>query len=410
MPPADFPSAAAPRERKHRRNAILHWAGYLTVAGVAVAQLLELPVGPRFWWIAGLLAAFAACLSFVFFTERYGEKAIFLVSSLVASVIVVAIMVWGAVPIYGAILFFVICTIVGMRMPLGVSIAWVASATAALLVCLLVTGDKYWLSSMLSYGAGFFAFIAFAVAFRRSLQAQAESGQLLAELTRAQGRLRDMAVMDERQRLAREMHDAVGHRLTAAAVLLEGAARLIPTEPERAAQMVDTSRTQVRQGLDELRAAVRALHTDLPGAQTLPEVLAALVDVFAQGAEAAVTLDLTPGLPEPDPDRKLVLIRTAQEALTNVQKHAAATRVSLGLRADGDAYILTCRDNGRGLGPASSTDQAPGGRGFGLGNLRARAAVFGGSVDLEPAVEGGAQLRLVLPASGAARGNPAKDS
>jgi len=54
-----------------------------------------------------------ACLSFVFFTERYGEKAIFLVSSLVASVIVVAIMVWGAVPIYGAILFFVICTIVG---------------------------------------------------------------------------------------------------------------------------------------------------------------------------------------------------------------------------------------------------------------------------------------------------------
>ena len=133
------------------------------------------------------------------------------------------------------------------------------------------------------------------MAFRRSLQARAESQQLLAELMSAQGRLRDMAVMEERQRLAREMHDAVGHRLTAAAVLLEGAARLIATEPARATRMVETSRAQVRQGLDELRAAVSALRTDMPGTQSLPEVLGALVDVFAQGAEAKVTLDLQPG-------------------------------------------------------------------------------------------------------------------
>ena len=93
---------------------------------------------------------------------------------------------------------------------------------------------------MLSFGVGFFAFIAFSIAFRRSLQARAESEQLLAELTSAQGRLRDIAVMEERQRLAREMHDAVGHRLTAAAVLLEGAARLIRTEPARATRMVET--------------------------------------------------------------------------------------------------------------------------------------------------------------------------
>ncbi len=405
MPLDDFLAVEKLRMRKRHRYAILHVAGYLTVAGVAVAQLLEIPVGSRFWLVAGLLAAFAACLSFVFYTEHHGGKGRFLVSALAASVIVVAIMVWGTVPIYGAILFFVICTIVGMRMPVGISIAWVAGASVALLVCLIVTGDRYWLSSMLSYGAGFFAFIAFAVAFRRSLQAQAESEQLLAELTRAQGRLRDMAVMDERQRLAREMHDAVGHKLTAAAVILEGAARLIPTEPERAARMVETSRTQVRQGLDELRAAVSALRTDLPGAQTLPEVLAALVDVFAQGAEAAVTLDLPPGLPEPEPERKQVIVRTAQEALTNVQKHAAATRITLSLREEGNAYVLTCRDNGRGLPAPGAPAPAFGGSGFGLGNLRARAAAFGGRVDLEAAADGGAELRLVLPsATGVAHG------
>ncbi len=376
---------------------ILHWAGYLTVAGVATAELLEIHFGPRFIWTAAFLAAFAAALAVLFFTEHFSGWISLFVWALVASAAAVAIMAVGAEPIYGAILFFVICTIVGMRLPLAVAAAWVVGATAALLICLILRGDKYWLSSILSYGVGFFAFIAFAVAFRRSLQARAESQQLLAELTSTQGRLRDMAVMEERQRLAREMHDAVGHRLTAAAVLLEGAARLIPTEPARATRMVETSRTQVRQGLDELRAAVSALHEDAPGTQTLAEVLGALVDVYAQGAEGKVTLDFPPGVAEPDPDRKLVIIRTAQEALTNVQKHAAATRVELALRTEGGAYVLTCRDNGRGLEASSSAGTAHGGTGFGLGNLRARAAGFGGRVELEKAPEGGALLRLTLP-------------
>jgi signal transduction histidine kinase len=203
--------------------------------------------------------------------------------------------------------------------------------------------------------------------------------------------------MEERQRLAREMHDAVGHRLTAAAVLLEGAARLIGSEPARATRMVETSRAQVRQGLDELRGAVSALRTDMPGTQSLPEVLGALVDVFAQGAEAKVTLDLQPGVTEPEPERKRVIVRTAQEALTNVQKHAAATRIELALKTDGSSYILTCRDNGRGLSAVKDAQTVSAGTGFGLENLRTRAAAFGGRVDLEPAPDGGALLRLILP-------------
>jgi signal transduction histidine kinase len=378
---------------------ILHAAGYLTAAGIAVAELLEIPIGPSFTWTAVLLAAFAGMLAVVFHTEHFHGKGSFIAAALIASAIAVAVMAVGAVPIYGAILFFVLCTIVGMRLPIGVATAWVVGATIALLVCLLAKGEKNWLPTILSYGVGFFAFFAFSVAFRRSLQARAESQQLLAELTSVQGRLREMAVMEERQRLAREMHDAVGHRLTAAAVLLEGAARLIPTEPARATGMVETSRSQVVQGLDELRAAVSALRADVSGTQSLPEVLGALVDVFAQGAEAKVTLDVQPGLTEPEPDRKLVIVRTAQEALTNVQKHACATRVELALRTEGDAYVLTCRDNGRGLMGAPGADTASGGTGFGLGNLRSRAAAFGGRVIVQNAPEGGALLRLTLPAA-----------
>jgi signal transduction histidine kinase len=391
-----------PRADTRNRYWILHLAGYLTVAGVALAELLELPAGPRFLWTAGLMAAFVVFLAVIFSTERDRRNTTFLAVALAASAIGIAVMAVGATPIYGAILFFVLCTIVAMRVSVRIAAVWVGCAFAAFVICLILSGDRNWLPTVLSFGAGFFAFIAFSVAFRRSLQARAESQQLLAELMSAQGRLRDLAVMEERQRLAREMHDAVGHRLTAAAVLLEGAARLIPTEPERATRMVNTSRAQVRQGLDELRGAVSALRADTLGTQSLPEVLGALVDVFAQGAEAQVTLDLQPGVSEPEPERKRVIVRTAQEALTNVQKHAAATRIELALKTDGDSYVLTCRDNGRGPSAVKGAQTALAGTGYGLENLRTRAAAFGGSVDLEPGPEGGALLRLVLPVTGAA--------
>ena len=167
-------------------------------------------------------------------------------------------------------------------------------------------------------------------------------------------------------------------------------------EPVRAARMVETSREQVRQGLDELRGAVSALREGAQGSPPLAEVLAALVDVYAQGAGAEVSLDLQPGLSEPEPDRKTVIIRTAQEALTNVQKHAAATKIEISLVSRDDAWVLTCCDNGRGLAGA----REPTATGYGMGNLRARAAAFGGRVDLEQAPGGGAILRLTLPTRG----------
>jgi signal transduction histidine kinase len=404
------PSARQPAHTGLPRNltTLLHGAGYLTTVGVAAAGLLEIPFGPRFAVVAALFAAFAGALTVIFATERCHGKGRFVGVTLAASAIAISLMAIGSAPIYGGILLIVLCTIVGMRLSIGVAVAWVVAATVSLLVCLLVRGETEWLSTVLSFGAGFFAFFAFAVALRRALQARAESQQLLAELTSAQGRLRDLAVMEERQRLAREMHDAVGHRLTAAAVLLEGAGRLIPSEPARAIRMVETSREQVRQGLDELRAAVSALRERAQGMQPLRDVLAALVDVYAQGTEAHISLDLQAELPEPEPDRKTVIVRTAQEALTNVQKHAAATRIELALRSRDGSYVLTCRDNGRGITGARAespeANAAAGATGYGLGNLRARAAAFGGRVDLEPVPDGGTLLRLTLPTGGARDG------
>ena len=177
MPVHDSLKPAAPSNRKRDLIAVLHWAGYLTTAGVAAAELLEIPLGARFAGVVALLAAFAAALAVIFRTERVRGNGVFITVTITASVIAMGLMAIGSTPIYGGILFFVICTIVGMRLSVGPAIAWVVAAATSLLVCLLLSGYKDWLSISLSFGAGFFAFFAFSVAFRRVLHARAESQQ-----------------------------------------------------------------------------------------------------------------------------------------------------------------------------------------------------------------------------------------
>jgi len=147
---------------------------------------------------------------------------------------------------------------------------------------------------------------------------------------------------------------------------------------------------------------VSALSRGESGDRSVAEVLHALVEVFSQGSEAQVSVTIQPDMVEPDPERKLAIIRTAQEALTNIQKHAAASRIELRLGMQDGAHVLTCRDDGRGIPPDGGAP--PGGTptnaGFGLRNLRQRAATFGGRVELQSVVEGGTLLRLTLPING----------
>src|SRR5690242_5942968 len=110
MQPADCPPedqhperARGRRERPRNRYAILHWAGHITVAGVGAAELIVIPLGPRFFWTAGLLAAFAVALALVFASERFSGKSALVILALLASGLAVAIMLVGVSPVLGAI-------------------------------------------------------------------------------------------------------------------------------------------------------------------------------------------------------------------------------------------------------------------------------------------------------------------
>ena len=300
-----------------------------------------------------------------------------------------------------AVLFFILSVEAVLFFPTRLAFAWIACFVAIStafglakwgwpggLVTLPLYGGGYGLSAVLSHA------LVSAEAARRDSQALVEELRIAqGKMQEYAGRIEELAVVEERSRLAREMHDTLGHRLTVAAVQLEGAQRLIEADPDRAAQMVATVREQVREALAELRQTVATLRAPLEADLSLPHALARLAAHFEQ----ATGITVHQVLPRPDelpdlPDtHRLAVYRAAQEALTNVQRHAEAGQVWLVLAGDGGAVTLLVGDDGKGL--SFSGDQA----GFGLHGLRERAAQLGGEMHVEPRRGGGTQVSFRLP-------------
>jgi len=201
-----------------------------------------------------------------------------------------------------------------------------------------------------------------------------------AELAAAHERLRgyaaqaeQLATTQERNRLARDIHDGVGHHLTVVRMLLEAARAVIPTaDPDRLDAMLAQAQDQSGRALAEVRRSVAALREHRP-------VLAdALRTLAAEATEAGVPTELdVRGTARPlraDVDESL--FRAAQEGLTNVRKHAAATRTAVVLDFRDDDHVrLEVRDDGRGLAEEPAD-------GFGLAGLRERMANVGGRLSL----------------------------
>jgi len=287
-----------------------------------------------------------------------------------------------------------------LLLPLREGVAWVVTFTLVAAMTFAVginLGEG--VVAIFLYGVLYAFIAAFASALTRVDAARRESQRLLGELQDAHEqlqagalRMEEMAVVEERNRLAREMHDTLGHRLTVAAVQLEAAQRLCPTDAGRATRMVGTVREQVQEALRELRATVATLRTPVEADLHLRSALRRLVDQFEGATGMTVHRVLPEALPELPDAHRMALFRAAQEALTNVQKHAAATQVwlVLSLGEGADAVSLLVSDDGNGV-------VANGEGGFGLVGLRERADLLGGELHVEPRSGGGTQLSFRLP-------------
>jgi signal transduction histidine kinase len=286
-----------------------------------------------------------------------------------------------------------------LALPLRQGASWIVAFT-------LVTATSFALGMNLGeglvalflYGVLYSFLGAFAAALARADDARRESQALLAELQDAHEQLQEyalraeeMAVVEERNRLAREMHDTLGHRLTVSVVQLEAAQSLCTTDQERAQEIVGTVREQVREALQELRSAVATLRTPVEADLQLRSALQRLTAHYEAATGLTIHRILPDEMPPLPPNHRMALYRTAQEALTNVQKHAGAQQIWLVLTASQGAITLLVSDDGRGF--SHRKDQP----GFGLRGLRERAAQLDGELHVEPRPGGGTQLSLRLP-------------
>ncbi|MEU8221125.1 HAMP domain-containing sensor histidine kinase [Kribbella sp. NPDC048915] len=197
----------------------------------------------------------------------------------------------------------------------------------------------------------------------------------------------------ERRRIARELHDEVGQSLTAVLMDLNRAAELVP-DPVLRAELMQAQET-TRASLDEVRRLAHRLRPGVLEDLGLISALTALADELSDHTGLVIRRSFDSGL-KFDEQTELVLYRVAQESLTNVARHAGASRIDLSLVRSGDAVVLRVEDDGRGLGPAHE--------GAGIRGMRERALLIGATLELRDTPSGGTQVSLRVPVGGRARG------
>jgi signal transduction histidine kinase len=209
------------------------------------------------------------------------------------------------------------------------------------------------------------------------------------------------AVADERARIARELHDMVGHALNLIVIQSGGAQRVLASEPERARESLVSIESTGREALVEMERMLGILRgTDEAGEELAPQPgLSQVGSLAAHVSEAGLPVDLTiEGTPSTLPASiDLTAYRIIQEALTNALKHAGPARARVAIRYGRDDLDLEITDDGRATASEGRGDE---GGGRGLIGMRERVGLFGGELSVGPRPEGGFGVRARLPLKG----------
>jgi signal transduction histidine kinase len=293
-----------------------------------------------------------------------------------------------------------------LRLPTRLAAAVAALAGGALAVAWGVGAGHHPVLGIVLNEIGVAAFFLLALFARRYQEANARAQELIAELNETRAAQAQAAALAERQRLAREMHDVLAHSLSGLVLNLEGARLLAARDPADpgVADAIGRAQRLAKTGLEEARRAIGMLRGDaLPGPERLTELAAAFQDDTGIACACAIEGDER----ELGPDGRLTLYRVAQEALTNIRKHADPQRVELRLAYGESGTELTVDDHGRsgdGSGGAAGGSSggsggvaggssggsggAAGGFGYGLTGMRERAELLGGTLTAGPTADG----------------------
>ena len=371
---------------------LLRYAGLFTYACVGIPLLVEAlsPVGDltttdHVGWV----------VSYVFFGLSYWTLSSGLgrrragparwILLLMMSASAVAISYFSHTGLAG-ILLLVIAGVLPWIMPVAYGIAWLLGEALAMVPVFVAHAEGYgWFDSRLQSGlyVGFssFTFITSLVA-KDQADSREDQRRLNAELRATRALLAESSRMGERLRISRELHDLLGHHLTALSLNLEVASHLVQ---DKAQEHVRQAQSLARLLLSDVREVVSQLRAD--DEIDLRKALDALIEGLP---EPVVHIEMAPDFNVDDPRRAQVLLRCAQEVITNTIRHARARNLWLSFEAAGDGTLrVRARDDGQGAEAV-----APGN---GLSGMRERLAQFGGGLAIDTGRGRGFSLEAWMP-------------
>lgn len=372
--------------------ALLRYAGFFTYACVGLPLVVETlhpaaPIDPfhHGGWIASYLTFGASYWALMRDLGRPLRAAFRLLWLTVMTASAIAINYFSASGL-AAILLLVIAGVLPWMLPLAAGIAWLIAATLSFVPVFVLKVEGYgWFDAIFQSGLylGFSSFtFATSLVAKGQAEAREEQRRLNAELRATRVLLAESTRVNERTRISRELHDLLGHHLTALSINLEVASHLVEG---KAKEHVLKAQQLARLLLADVREVVSQLRQD--EALDLESALAALVEGVP---EPRIHLVFEPGFRADDARRAQVLLRCAQETITNAIRHARARNLWLRFyrTADG-ALALDARDDGDGAAQWTA--------GNGLNGMRERLARAGGTLDVKTAPGKGFALAIRLP-------------
>jgi signal transduction histidine kinase len=378
------------REARHRPIDLLRYAGLFAWLCASIPLVLMQffytePIDDEqylAWWILHLVFGFTYWNQVRSLPVRTGlAHRLLTVSVLTVSALGVSMM--AQTPL-GGILLLIVAGLLPWILPVTLAIGWLIGQNL-LLVLVLNSIPEFSLSDAALTGGVFlgislFAFMSGIVALRQHA-ARDELRKVNSELRATQALLADNTRIAERVRIARELHDLVGHHLTALTLNLEVATHLVDG---KALEHVQQARSLAKLLLADVREVVSEMRLD-----DKVDLAAALRTLVSGTPEPRIHLDLPSELALTDPLRAQVLLRCTQEMITNSVRHAQADNLWISLEQSETGLVLTARDDGRGVDEVAA--------GNGLDGMTERLKQLGGELKIETAPGAGFALRAWMP-------------
>lgn len=365
----------------------LDMATYVSMAAMSLLGISGLHSLQAQLTALGLVLSFGLLYHFLFRSERYRQAPGLYFGAQI--VILSLLFLLGSDNTDAFNFLFLILTIhIAAVSTARVAVLWIALSYGALSLIFLMTDGLGGLYAILFYSVIFVVCGFFGYTIQQVERARDRNQQLVDELQAAQERLRGLAVIEERNRLARDLHDSVKQQVYAISMQL-GAARALLEKEHQAYSPVTEAERLAQQAGAELTTLIRELRPPTLERKSLPEALQEHVSGWSRQNGIVVDLNMD-GVSSIPLTGEGTLFRVAQEALANVARHSKAQHVTVELAAKENDIVLTVEDDGVGF-DLSQTE-----KGVGLDSMRERLEAIGGQLSISSERVGGTQVRASI--------------